>query len=123
MKNTVKMIGVGALGLLLSGCGEEVHKELIVDGPRNAAFQSDLAACRQIALQKQKTGSGATSGAVMGGLVGGLSSGDGDEFGGMVTGAIVGGMVGSSEEGAEVEAAREGIVVNCMRGRGHKVVG
>lgn len=122
MKTTFKLLSIGALGLTLTACAEGPYSP-IVDGPKTARYQSDLAACRQVSLQREKTNSGAIGGAVIGGLLGGAEADSGDALEGAVAGAVIGGLLGSAEETNEVEDARDGIVFNCMKGRGHNVVG
>ena len=114
--NTPLLLG---LGLSLAACAEAPY-EPIVDGQVSRNYHADLNACRQISTQKQSTGNGATAGAVIGGVIGGLED---ESVGGAVVGAAVGGLIGSAEENAEIDDARDRIVFNCMRGRGHNVVG
>jgi hypothetical protein len=59
----------------------------------------------------------------LGGLIGAVDSDDGDEAGGLLAGAVVGGLIGSAEEGSQISDERDKIVFNCLRGRGHNVVG
>lgn len=122
MKTTFKITGLFALGLSVTACSDAPYTP-IVDGQKDALFQSDLAACRQVSLQHEKTNERAIGGAVIGGLIGGAEADNGDELGGVVAGAVIGGLLGSAEEGGEVSAAQDRIVFNCMRGRGHNVVG
>lgn len=122
MPNTLKTTALVTLGLFVAACSDDPYAP-IVDGPQGAQFQSDLAACRQVSLQLEKTNDSRTGGAIVGGLVGAAEADDGDELGGAVAGALIGGALGSAEESSEVQEARNGIVFNCMRGRGHNVVG
>ncbi len=107
-----------ALVVFVSACAEGPY-EPIVDGPRDAKYVSDLSACRQLSQQKQSDNSGAVTGAVLGGLVGGVE----EDWEGAVAGAAVGGLIGSAEDKSETLDAQDAIVFNCMRGRGHNVVG
>ncbi len=122
MTRKFPIIALPLLGLTLAACSDAPYTP-ILDGPRNAQFQSDLDACRQVSQQRQSDGTATTGGAIVGGLVGGAEADDGDELGGVVAGAVIGGLLGSAEENAETEEARDEIVFNCMRGRGHNVVG
>lgn len=92
--------------------------EPIVDGPKNIIYQNDLAECRQLSQQVQKTNDGAIAGAVIGGLIG-----VGESHEDAIAGAVIGGVIGSVEEGSEVSDKRDKIVYNCLKGRGHRVVG
>jgi len=114
--------GATALGLLVSACSDGPYTP-IVDGPRAANYEADLAACRQVSAQHTTSKAGTTGGAIVGGLVGGAEADSGDEIEGAVAGALVGGLIGSAEDKSEAQSARDSIVFNCMRGRGHNVVG
>ena len=106
-----------AASISLAACSNGPY-EPIVDGPKTAAYHQDLAECRQLSLQKEKTNDGTIGGAVIGGLIGAGESAEN-----AVAGAVVGGLIGSAEESSEVNDERDTIVFNCMRGRSHKVVG
>ncbi|MEO1107665.1 MAG: glycine zipper family protein [Pseudomonadota bacterium] len=121
MKMT-KAYGLMALGLTLTACAD-ANDPLIVDGHRNPNFQSDLAACEQVSLQKEKSNDSAIAGAIVGGLVGAAEADSGDALAGLGVGAAVGGLLGTAEDSSELDEARKSIVFNCMRGRGHNVVG
>ena len=118
----LKMTTFIVLGLSLAACSSGRYV-LIDDGVKSASFQSDLSACEQLSLEREVGKDGATVGAVIGGLGGAAESDDGDELGGAVLGAVIGGLIGKAEDNAEAEEAREQIVFNCMKGRGHNVVG
>ena len=119
MRKFAKVTVFLGLGLSLTACADGPY-EPIVDGQVSRNYQSDLTACRQVSTQKQSTGKGATAGAVVGGLIGGAED---ESVGGAVVGAALGGLIGSAEEKAEVRDDQDQIVFNCMRGRGHNVVG
>lgn len=121
MSSILKLVACGGLGLTIAAC-DDVY-DPIVDGPRGLQFQSDLDACRQLSMQRERTGGGAIGGAILGGLVGAVESDDGDELGGLLVGATLGSAVGAAEEQDEVQSARDDIVKNCLVGRGHNVVG
>jgi len=122
MKRNLK-ISFALAGLVgLSACADGPY-EPIVDGPQGIKYQQDLAACRQLSLQKQSTNTGRNVGVVIGGLAGAAEADDGDALEGAIAGAVLGGVVGSADENNTIEDARDQIVFNCMRGRGHNVVG
>ena len=113
-----------------AGSGAEYRP--IVDGPRGPAYSSDLTACQNVARQRSYANadvkSDAAAGAAVGGLLTGLAVGveEGDVGAGIVgalVGAALGGAVAGSERAWETQGERSGIVVACMRGRGHNVVG
>ncbi len=94
----------------------------ILDGQPTAAFQSDLAACQALARNQhqfdQKTVGAAVLGAGAGAVLGEVDN-EGDALGG----AIVGALAGSTSGAVNASERREAIVVECLRGRGHRVVG
>lgn len=108
--------------IVVAACADDPYAP-IVDGPQSAIFQQDLAACRQISQQKQSTNAGRNGGAIIGGLAGAAEADSGDALESALAGAVIGAVLGSASENGEVEDARDKIVFNCMRGRGHNVVG
>ncbi|MCG7521834.1 glycine zipper domain-containing protein [Ruegeria sp. Ofav3-42] len=119
-----KMALVCMLGLSACG-GYSFNKPLAVDGSRNANFAQDETECRALAANfnpgKQAGSIGA--GAVSGALIGNLTSSAGHATEGGFTGAAIGGVLGAAEGYYEDEEARRQVLVNCMLGRGHKVIG
>ena len=113
----LKPLSLAGVALVCAACSNAPY-EPIVDGPRDAKYASDLSDCRQLSQQKQSDNSGAITGAVIGGLVG-----TEEDVEGAVAGAAIGGLIGSAEDKADTQDARDVIVFNCMRGRGHNVVG
>lgn len=108
---------------VLTACADSATRYTpILDGPPSAAFDSDLTACRTLARDQRQfdreTAGAAAMGAGAGALLGELDD-DGDALGGAVAGALAGGIAGAVNAGER----RERIVVECLRGRGHRVVG
>ena len=94
----------------------------IVDGPPSAFFQSDLQACQSLARKQHQLDHDTMGSAVAGGLVGAAIAAHvegGTALEGLVGGALVGLVSGASKS----KQKREMIVVDCMKGRGHAVVG
>jgi uncharacterized protein YcfJ len=93
----------------------------VLDGAPRAQFQSDLTSCRSLARSQSQldheTMAAAAIGAGIGGVLGEVDD-DGNALGGAVAGALAGTAMGA----AEASDARETIVLNCLRGRGHRVV-
>ena len=119
---TTKFLLIPVLGISLAACSDD-PEPFIVDGPKSARFNSDLAECEQLSLQREGDKGAATGGAIVGGLIGGAEADDGDALEGALVGAVIGGVVGSAEGNSKTEEQRNRIVFNCMRGRGHNVVG
>ncbi|MFA8385648.1 MAG: glycine zipper family protein [Pelagibaca sp.] len=120
----MKLIKISALfPVLLSACADSgANYTPILDGASTAAFQSDLAACQGLAREQRQfdrqTMGATVLGAGAGALLGELDN-DGDALGGAVAGALAGGAAGAVNSNER----REAIVVQCLRGRGHRIVG
>lgn len=109
--------------LAIAACADSgANYRPILDGQPSAAFQSDLADCQALARnQKQfdrETAGAAALGAGTGAVLGEIDDG-GDALGGAIVGALVGGAAGA----ANASEQRKAIVIECLRGRGHQVVG
>lgn len=94
----------------------------ILDGTPNAAYQSDLKACQNLAKNQKQFDQEAVAAAVIGGGVGAVL-GDLDEDAnateGMIAGALGGGVAGA----VNANERRQAIVIECLKLRGHPVVG
>lgn len=117
-----KTLMIAALLPALAACADSgANYQPILDGQPTAAFQSDLAACQALARNQNQfdqervaaTVLGAGAGAILG------EADSGDALGGAVAGALAGGVASS----VDVNERREAIVIECLRGRGHRVVG
>lgn len=112
----------GAVAMLLSGCADSgADYTPILDGPATAAYPQDLAACQALARDQRQFDQETVAAAVLGagaGAVIGEVEGD-DALGGAVAGALAGGIA----SGVDTGERRQAIVVECLRGRGHRVVG
>jgi uncharacterized protein YcfJ len=111
------------LPLILAACADSgADYTPILDGAQTPAFQSDLAACQTLARDQrqfdQDTLATTAIGAGAGALLGEMDR-DGDALGGAIAGALAGGVAGA----VDASERREAIVVQCLRGRGHRVVG
>jgi uncharacterized protein YcfJ len=109
--------------LTVAACAESgANYQPVLDGPATPVYQSDLAACQTLARDQKQfdqetlgaTAMGAGAGAVLGEV-----DDDGDALGGAVVGAIAGGAAGA----VNASERRKAIVIECLRGRGHRVVG
>lgn len=117
-----KTLMIAALLPALAACADSgANYQPILDGQPTAAFQSDLAACQALARNQNQfdqervaaTVLGAGAGAILG------EADSGDALGGAVAGALAGGVASS----VDVNERREAIVIECLQGRGHRVVG
>jgi uncharacterized protein YcfJ len=111
------------LPALLAACADSgANYKPILDGPLTASFQSDLSACQSLARNQrqfdQETAGAAVLGAGAGALLGAADD-SANAAGGAIAGALAGGVASAVNAGER----REAIVVECLRGRGHRVVG
>lgn len=116
------LYGISLLAIsLITGCAGSGHSKPVIDpaGVDMGQYQSDLAACNQIAQQvQQKAGAGAAGGALVGALVGSIF---GDSRSAMKS-AGAGAVVGGAKGGAATHREKAVVVKNCMRERGYKVL-
>ena len=117
-----KTLMIAALLPALAACadGGAIYTP-ILDGQPTATFHSDLEACQALARNQNQfdqervaaTVLGAGAGAVLG------EADSSDALGGAVAGALAGGVAST----VDVNERRETIVIQCLRGRGHRDVG
>lgn len=120
MKRTAYLVLATAALAACSGSGADYTP--ILDGAPSAAFRSDLAACQTLARNQRQYDQETAGAAVLGagaGAVLGAADDDADAAGGAIAGALAGGIAGA----VHASDRREAIVVECLRGRGHPVVG
>jgi uncharacterized protein YcfJ len=112
---------VAGAGLLAACADSGANYTPILDGAPTAAFQSDLGACQTLARNQTQFDNDTLGATVMGAGAGALlgQADTGDALGGALAGALAGGVAGTVDAGER----REAIVVECLRGRGHAVVG
>ncbi|MBB1486353.1 glycine zipper family protein [Oceanospirillum sediminis] len=107
-----------------TGCGSTASSyQPIVDGPKGQRYHNDLAACSSLAEQRSYTNDDVKSEGLMGAGIGALFGALEDGGEGAVAGAIIGGAAGAGGRAWDTREERKHIVVQCMRGRGHRVVG
>lgn len=119
MKKTLMI--VAALPFLAACAESGASYKPILDGAPSDAYQADLAACQALAKSQSQfdqervaaTVLGAGAGAILG------EADSGDAVGGAAAGALAGGIAST----VDVTERREAIVIECLRGRGHRVVG
>lgn len=115
----------------LSGCASTSGWRPTVDtynDPRAQHVAQDEAECRQLALQASGgTANEAASGAVTGAAVGAAAGAVlgailGDAGSGAAIGAATGGVGNAISRGEEAELQYKRAFINCMAGRGHRVI-
>lgn len=109
--------------LSLAACADSgANYQPILDGPQTIAFQADLEACQTLARNQNQFDKDTVGAAVLGagaGAVLGQVDDAGDALGGAIVGALAGGAAGA----VNASEQRQAIVIECLRGRGHAVVG
>lgn len=109
--------------LALSACADiGANYQPIVDGGKSTSFEADLQACQSLSrdqrqLDQQTLGS-AAAGGLLGAVIGAHDDGE-TAAEGLIGGALVG-LVGGVSKSKD---KREKIVQDCMKGRGHRIVG
>jgi outer membrane lipoprotein SlyB len=123
MKQTTSFFVIGIISINLTGCGHSAGKyEPITDGEKNLSYYDDLGQCQKVAEQRSYLNDDVKSSALAGAAIGGLL-GVADSGGDALAGAVVGAVAGAAGESWETREDRKDIVTECMKGRGHKVVG
>jgi len=125
LQNAVIIAALSSAGLMLNGCANTGSGyRPIVDGYEDDAYHADLADCQSLAKTKGSrdgdTKVSALAGAVVGGAFGALED---ESLEGALLGALLGGLVGGAGAAAETQEDQKSIVIQCMYGRGHPVVG
>ena len=115
------------LGLAVAGCANTGAKyEPISDGPKAAGYAGDLSDCQNLATERSYVNGDMKTDAVIGagiGAIAGLADDDVSDTEGLIAGAIVGAVAGGAATMPETQEQRRQIVIECMQGRGHPVVG
>ncbi len=109
--------------IALAACADSgANYTPILDGAPSAAFASDLEACQRLARNQGQFDQEAAGAAMLGAGAGALL-GAADEDGDAVSGAVVGAVAGGAAGAVDANDRRKAIVVECLRGRGHRVAG
>ncbi|WP_120632719.1 glycine zipper family protein [Ruegeria sp. EL01] len=108
----------------LTACSNTFEEPLLVDGTKNQNYQSDLQACRSLAVNygEGDVQSSALGGAAIGGVLGAIDSEDGYRADDALVGAVVGGGLGALEGHNKLDETRRAILLRCMQGRGHRAL-
>lgn len=118
---TSLLIFVAGLGLMSACSNSGSNYTPIIDGAPQVNFQPDLAACQSLA-RSQRQFDQETLGATVLGAAAGAALGEADNDDAL-GGALAGALVGGGSAAVTNHDRRQQIVISCMRGRGHAVVG
>jgi uncharacterized protein YcfJ len=107
---------------LVAACADSgANYQPILDGTPTLAYRADLTACQDLARNQSQfdedTIAATVIGAGVGAALGEVDSGD------PLEGAIAGALAGGVSSAVDASERRESIVIECLRGRGHRVVG
>jgi hypothetical protein len=109
--------------LTLSACADiGASYQPILDDAPNASFQSDLQACQSLARGQHQLDQQTMGSAAAGGLLGAAIAAH-DKGGTAVEGLVGGALIGLVGGVSKSKDKREAIVVDCMKGRSHRVAG
>jgi len=123
----MKTLICGLTVVCLSGCGVQNYSP-VVDRP-SANYQQDLIECRLLATQRMTGAEAGLAGTAVGGGVGAaVGAGWNAIFGGRVGrgaagGALIGGVAAGIKSAVRAHNNQKAIVVQCLRFRGHQIVG
>ena len=115
MNQVTRAAVLAAAALALAGCVATGAKHRpIVDGGDPRKYEADLAVCRDLAEQRSYVNPDVQLQAAIGAAVGAVANG--------TKGAIAGAAIGGGAAAVDTVRERKAIVINCMAGRGHRVV-
>ncbi|MCM8856991.1 MAG: glycine zipper family protein [Candidatus Thiodiazotropha sp.] len=124
MHSLSKMFVTLTTAALLTGCGTTSSQyRPIVDGDIDSHYEVDLIACSSLSEERGFINDDVKSEALLGAAIGAVAGAVDDGSDGAVGGAIVGGVLGGGGRAWETREEREQIVIECMKQRGHRVVG
>lgn len=121
MKVILPLVFVPAFALTACGqMGADVVP--VLDGPAQAGYAQDLDQCRALARAQKHLDQDTMASAVIGAGIG-AALGAVDESGSLEGGLAIGLLTGGAQGLSDAALKREAIVLDCLRGRGHNVVG
>lgn len=124
---THSMISIAAVLMTTACAGTGASHEPVLSAVPNAQYPADLAECRALAktrgLWNAETRTQATLGAAIGSLAGAGESGPGNGTEEVLAGAAVGAATGAAVGAAQTRHARQDILLECLKNRGHPVAG
>lgn len=126
-RNRIFALTLAAPVLMTAACANAGASYMpITDGAHSASYESDLKACQSVAKRRSYVNGDTRNDALLGAGVGalaGLADPDTTDLGGAIGGAIFGALFGGGASMVETRGQRRDVVIACMQGRGHNVVG
>lgn len=124
MNRWAGLLSLGVTVVVLNGCSNTgADYRPIVDGGDGVAYESDLNECAAVADQRGYLNGDVQNAALLGTGLGAIVGGLSDGWGGALVGGVIGAAGGAGAEAWDTQDERKQIVKNCMKGRGHNVVG
>lgn len=119
------ILPVCGAAFFVAACSAPVDRRLVVDGTRNAAFETDYAHCHALARSYSdgSTKEAALAGAAVGAVAVAVDAEKEDRLGGAVAGAGLGALLGAAGAQEDLDKERRNVLIRCMQNRGHRVVG
>ncbi|WP_370205602.1 glycine zipper family protein [Pararhodobacter marinus] len=121
MKASLSLL-LGAAALLGACANSGANYTPVLDGAPTPSYHADLRACQTLARDQRQLDHETMGAALLGAGLGAVL-GEADAGGDALGGALVGAMAGGAASAADVADRREAMVIQCLRGRGHRVVG
>ena len=116
-----------ASGFALAACASSgASYEPVADGPTSVTYAADLESCQAVATESGYINGDTRNNAMIGaglGMLAGIADDEVNDTEGAVAGAIVGAVAGAGATMVETRNERRDIVIDCMKGLGHPVVG
>lgn len=118
---TSLIVCIAGLGVM-AACGDSgPNYTPILDGQPEPGFAADLEACQTLARSQKQLDQETLAATALGAAAGAaLGQADSDDA---VGGAVAGALMGGTASAVQAHERREEIVIACMRGRDHAVVG
>ena len=121
---SLTLCSAATAAVLLSACANTgADYTPIVDGPQDFSYTQDLSDCQTLAKQRSYTNGDVKSDALLGAGIGAVAGGVDEGIGGAIGGLLVGGLIGGAGRSWETQGERKDVVVECLKQRGHRVVG
>ena len=124
MRRTKTLLILPLAGLIAACANSGANYVPVIDGPVGPNYSADLAQCQSLAAQQgtfdSTTGERALAGAGVAAAGTAIVSNTGTN---VRDAAVIGALAGATSGALQQQSNKEAIIRNCMRSRGHNVVG